>query len=86
MPRSDWSIRSAKNNFSAVIEAAIRGEPQVVTKRGKPAVIVVAAADYERLRRLEHLKAPTFVDLLLAMPTDGGKFDRLGGGLRETEC
>jgi hypothetical protein len=48
-----------------------------VTKHGKPAVVVVAA------ERLEVLKAPDFVDHLLAMPTDDGRFERLKGPLRE---
>jgi hypothetical protein len=35
------------------------------------------------LRKLEHLKAPTFAELLLAMPTGGDEFERLEGGMRE---
>jgi prevent-host-death family protein len=54
-----WSVQDAKNRFSEVIEAAQR-EPQTVTKHGKPAVVVVAVDEYERLRKLQHLKAPSF--------------------------
>jgi antitoxin Phd len=82
MPSSTWSLQDAKNRFSAVVEAASHGKPQVVTKHGKPAVVVVAADEYARLRHLERLEAPSFAD---AMPTDGGVFDRLAGALRETE-
>ncbi len=82
MRRSTWSVQDAKNRFSAVIEAA-RREPQTVTKHGKPAVVVVAVEDYARLRRLERLKAPSFVGHLLAMPADDGAFERLEGSLRE---
>jgi prevent-host-death family protein len=85
MPPPRWSLQDAKNRFSAVVEAASHGKPQVVTKHGKPAVVVVAVAEYERLRHLERLKAPSFTDHLLAMPTDGGAFDRLEGTLRETD-
>jgi hypothetical protein len=46
-------------------------------------VVVVAAEEYQRLQRLEVLKAPNFVDHLLAMPTDDGAFERLKGSLRE---
>jgi PHD/YefM family antitoxin component YafN of YafNO toxin-antitoxin module len=51
-----------------------------VTKHGKPAVVVVAAEEYQRLQRLEVLvlRAPNFADHLLAMPTDDGGFERLG--------
>jgi antitoxin Phd len=79
----DWSVQDAKNKFSEVIEAA-RRQPQTVTKHGKPAVVILAADEYKRLRHLERLKAPSFTDHLLSMPTDDGEFERLGGRLRET--
>ena len=77
--RRNWSVRDAKNRFSEVISAA-RREPQTVTNHGKPAVVVVAAEEYQRLQRLEVLvlRAPNFADHLLAMPTDDGGFERLG--------
>lgn len=84
MAHSTWSVQDAKNRFSSVVDAARHGKPQTVTKHGKPTVVVVAADEYARLRHLERLKAPTFVDHLLAMPTDDGAFERLEGRLRET--
>lgn len=45
-------------------------------------MVAIAADAYER-QRLEHLKAPTFVDHLLALPTDDETFERMGGRLRE---
>ena len=82
MARPTWSVQDAKNRFSEVIEAA-RRKPQTVTKHGKPAVVVVAADEYERLRKLQQLKAPTFAELLLAMPTGGEDFERLEGRMRD---
>lgn len=76
MPKPTWSVQDAKNSFSAVVEAA-RREPQTVTKHGKPAVVVVDAAEYERLRQAERANAPTFGETLLAMPQDDGEFARL---------
>jgi prevent-host-death family protein len=73
---ASWSIQDAKDRFSAVVEAA-RRTPQTVTKYGKPAVVVVAAEEYERLRQLERLKAPSFGDHLLAIPKDDAEFERL---------
>lgn len=81
MRRATWSVQDAKNRFSAVIEAA-RRRPQMVTKHGKPAVVVVDAAEYARLKQLERLEAPRFTDHLLAMPADDGGFERLDGALR----
>ncbi|HEY7302342.1 MAG TPA: type II toxin-antitoxin system Phd/YefM family antitoxin [Xanthobacteraceae bacterium] len=82
MALRNWSVQDAKNRFSEVVEAA-RRQPQMVTKHGRPAVVVVSAEEYERLRKLQHLKAPSFAELLLAMPTDGEEFERLDGHMRD---
>ena len=39
---TEWSLQDAKNRFSAVVNAALAGEPQRVTHRGEPAVVVIA--------------------------------------------
>jgi antitoxin Phd len=82
--RQSWSIQDAKNRFSEVVEAA-RRKPQTVTKHGKPAVVVVAADEYERLRKLQHLKAPTFAEMLLAMPQGDIDFERLKATPRDVK-
>ncbi len=74
---AEWPLQDAKNRFSAVVAAALAGDPQRVTRRGKPAVVVLAVEEYERLRHLERAKAPTFAELLLAIPRDGGEFERV---------
>ncbi len=73
MAEPSWSVQDAKNRFSEVVEAA-RRTPQMVTKHGKPAVVVVDAAEYERLRCLDQAQAPSLADVLLAMPQDDGEF------------
>ena len=70
----EWSLQDAKNRFSAVVDAALAGEPQKVTRRGKPAVVVIAVEEYERLREREPDNIPTFVEHLLSIPK-GGDFD-----------
>ena len=82
MARHTWSVQDAKNRFSEVVEAA-RRKPQTVTKHGKPAVVVVAADEYDRLHKLQQLKAPSFAEMLLAMPTGGEDFERLEGRMRD---
>ena len=72
----EWALQDAKNRFSAVVDAALAGNPQRVTRRGKPAVVVVAVEEYERLRHLEKAEAPTLADMLLAIPRDDEEFDR----------
>ena len=84
MARRNWSVQDAKNRFSEVVEAA-RRVPQTVTKHGKPAVVVVDVAEYERLRCLDRAQAPSFAELLLAMPQDGGEFPRLKVRPRDVE-
>ena len=63
-----WQLQDAKNRFSAVVEAALAGEPQEVTRRGKPVVVVVAFEEYQRLCKRDAENAPSFVDQLLAIP------------------
>jgi antitoxin Phd len=82
MARQTWSVQDAKNRFSEVVAAA-RRKPQTVTKHGKPAVVVVAADEYERLRKLQQLKAPSFAEMLLTMPAGGEEPDRLEGRMRD---
>ena len=43
-----WSLQDAKARFSAVVDAALAGTPQEVTRRGRPAVVVVSAAQWQR--------------------------------------
>ena len=46
-----WQIQEAKNKFSQVAEEAALYGPQRVTKRGKDALVILSAADYERLQK-----------------------------------
>ena len=73
---TDWPLQDAKNKFSAVVDAALAGEPQRVTRRGQPAVVVLAVDEYERLCRLEKASAPSLAELLLDIPQDDGEFER----------
>jgi antitoxin Phd len=84
MARRNWSVQDAKNRFSEVVEAA-RRMPQTVTKHGKPAVVVVDVEEYDRLRQLERAEAPSFTDLLLAMPQDDGEFPRRSVRMRDLD-
>jgi antitoxin Phd len=84
MPQRSWSVQDAKNRFSEVVAAARRA-PQTVTKHGKPAVVIVDVAEYERLRRLERAQAPSFADVLLAMPQDDGELPRRRVRMRDLE-
>ena len=74
---AEWALQDAKNKFGALVDAALAGEPQRVARRGQPAVVVVAAEEFERLCRMEKSNAPTLGELLLEIPQDDGEFERL---------
>ncbi len=63
-----WTLQDAKNRFSAVVEAALAGQPQAVTRRGRKAVVVVAAEDYERLVAAAAERRGSFAAHLMAFP------------------
>ena len=58
-----WKLEDAKNRFSELVRRALARGPQRVTRRGRDAVIVMSAADYERLVAPESL-----VDFLQQSP------------------
>jgi prevent-host-death family protein len=58
-----WQLQTAKNKLSEVINHALMGEPQLITKNGKPAVYIISAKEYETLIGKNDLK-----QLLLASP------------------
>lgn len=66
-----WSLQEAKNRFSAVVDAALAGEPQEVSRRGQPAVVVLSAKDYNRLKADAVAARGTFAAHLLAFPSRG---------------
>ena len=80
-----WPLQDAKNRLNAVVDAALAGTPQHLTRHGKPAVVVLAATEYERLRRLEKASASGFADFLLTIPQDDGDFERIPLPLRPTD-
>ena len=84
---STWTLQDAKNKFSEVVNAACAGAPPVVTKRGKPSVVVVSMTDYERFVAQGKIPAPRFTEFLLSMPGGGAGADasREDIALREVE-
>jgi prevent-host-death family protein len=63
-----WKLEDAKNQFSEVVRRALAHEPQLVTRHGRNAVVVVSAEDYERLtgatNLLDFLRGSPFADAL----------------------
>jgi prevent-host-death family protein len=46
-----WQIQEAKNNLSEVITLAIKQGPQLITKHGEKAAVVISYNEYEKLRK-----------------------------------
>lgn len=70
-PTPAWRLQDAKAQFSAVVDNAMRGVPQHVTRSGKRAVVVLSEEDFEALQRSAASRAHAPVSLiehLLAMP------------------
>jgi antitoxin Phd len=46
-----WQLQEAKNKFSNLVDKARHDGPQVVTKHGKEAVVIIAIEDYQKLNK-----------------------------------
>ncbi|MFN2267240.1 MAG: type II toxin-antitoxin system Phd/YefM family antitoxin [Desulfonatronovibrio sp.] len=46
-----WPIQNAKNCFSSLVKACLNQGPQIVTKRGKEAAVLLSIEEYRRLVR-----------------------------------
>jgi prevent-host-death family protein len=73
-----WQAAAARTNLPRVMEAALAGKPQVIRKRTGEEVVVLARAEYERMR-------PTLKDYLLRSAGAAGEDDdaSLEAALRE---
>jgi antitoxin Phd len=59
----NWPVQDAKARFSELLDTCLREGPQLVTKRGTEAAVLVPVRDWHRLQRSAR---PTLKDLLLA--------------------
>jgi len=49
MIENSWQLQNAKNKFSNLVDKAQHNGPQVVTKHGKDAVVVLSIDEYKKL-------------------------------------
>ena len=57
-----WPVQDAKARFSELLDTCLREGPQVVSKRGAEAAVLVPLEDW---RRLQQSARPTLKELLL---------------------
>jgi antitoxin Phd len=87
-----WQLQDAKNKFSALVEHALHDGPQMVTRHGKPAVVVMSALEYEAFAAGK-TPAMDFKEFLLSMPKlpdewfENGEdpFERIDGPMRDID-
>jgi prevent-host-death family protein len=58
-----WPVQDAKARFSELLDTCLKEGPQVVTRRGAEAAVLVPAREWERLKSAGRM---TLKDLLLA--------------------
>jgi len=81
-----WPVQDAEARFSELLETCLKEGPQLVTRRGAEAAVLVPAGDWQRLQQVAR---PTLKDLLLAaspranleLPPRGGLKRRTGRAL-----
>jgi len=78
-----WTVAEAKAKFSEMIERAISRGPQIVTRSGHKAVVVVSAEEWERKTR----RTGNLAEFFAASPLRGSglKIKRSKDGLRRTD-
>jgi prevent-host-death family protein len=66
-----WPLQDAKNRFSELVDTVLEDGPQIVTRRGVDAVVIVPAAAYRTLT----LPKESLVQFLAASPLRGARLD-----------
>lgn len=62
-----WQVHEAKARFSELLRDAADSGPQLVTKHGRPAAVVVSADEYDRAEAPQ----PSLLDVVQASPMVG---------------
>lgn len=70
MRQAQWQLQTAKAQLSELVEAALRGEPQRITRRGKDAVMVVSEKSFVALKQSARNQSADLVSHLLSMPRE----------------
>ena len=73
---NSWQLQEAKARFSEFLDAALKKGPQVVTRRGVEAAILVPIEEW---RRMQSASRPGIKELLLSGP----RFNNIVGPRRK---
>ena len=83
LARTTWAVAEAKARFSEVIDRALADGPQTITRKGKEAVVVVSAEEWQRKTNRKGNLAEFFASSPLRGPSL--KIKRTKDGPRATE-
>ena len=53
MKSNSWQLQEAKSKFSQLVDKAIHHTPQIVTKHGNNAVVILSFDDYKNMLKPE---------------------------------
>jgi len=65
-----WTVAGAKARLSEVIERA-QSDPQIITRHGKPSVVIVSAEEWSR----KTVRKGTLAEFLMASPLRDADLD-----------
>ena len=74
-------LSDAEAVLSAVVDEAIRGQPSIIMRHGKPEAVVLSFEEWQRLSRV-----PSFGRLLMSIPVEADDWsERDGTPIRQTD-
>jgi prevent-host-death family protein len=78
-----WTVANAKAKLSEVIDRALSDGPQTITRKGRKAVVVVSAEEWEHKTR----RTGNLAEFFAESPLRGAKvkIERLKHGLRKVD-
>ncbi len=65
--KKSWSVKDARSRFSDLLDAAERGEPQHISRRGKGSFVIIRESDWHTKDK-EQAGNDGFVEHLMAFP------------------
>jgi len=79
----EWPVAEAKARFSELIDRALSDGPQLITRKGRATVVVVAADEWDRKVK----RKGSLAEFLLSSPLrdSGIDLDRLGDEPRDID-
>ena len=66
-----WQLQEAKNKLSELVDEAISGGPQVITRRGEEVAVVISSREYHELTSGQQ----SLIDFLRSSPLVGLDLD-----------